>query len=214
MAQHPNIPHETYDDETFTGRGYALGRVVSQIFHPILLNIASFLIVGYASLSTHASGLRWAGICILALILPPTGFYYLRLRQGAYSDEDVSVREQRNELYLFGFIWVLIATAGLGLMGAPRPFLSLMICALALGVIGGVVNLFWKISAHATAVASTATIALLYWPPLGIVLWTCALLVGWARVRTNNHTPMQVLAGFVSAAAVIGVVFELVGSRG
>jgi membrane-associated phospholipid phosphatase len=213
MAQHPNLPN-VYDDETFGGRSYALGRVISQIFHPILLNIASFLIVGYMSLSTHASGLRWAGICILALILPPTGFYYVRLRQGVYSDEDVSVREQRNELYLFGFIWVLITTAGLGLLGVPRPFIALMICALALGVIGGVVNLFWKISAHATAVASTATIALLYWPPLGAALWACAVLVGWARVRTHNHTPMQVLAGFASAATVIVVVFDLIGARG
>jgi membrane-associated phospholipid phosphatase len=211
MAHRSNIPQEAYDNEPY-GRGYALGRVISQIFHPILLNIASFLIVGYASLSTHASGLRWAGICILALILPPTAFYYLRLRQGVYSDEDISVREQRNELYMFGFIWVLIATAGLGLAGAPRPYLALMISAMALGVIGGVVNLFWKISAHGTAIAATATVALLYWRPLGVVLWACAVLLGWARVRTHNHTPMQVLAGFISATAVILVVFELIGA--
>ena len=214
MAQHPNRPHEAYEDEPFGGRGHALARLISQIFHPILLNICSFLIVGYASLSTHGSGLRWAGICILVLVLPPTLFYYVRLRQGVYSDEDVSVREQRNELYLFGFIWVLISLAVLGLLGAPSPFLALMICALVIGVIAGVVNLFWKISAHATAVASTATIALLYVPPLGAFLWGCALAVGWARVRTRNHTPMQVLAGLCSATLVILVVFDLIGVRG
>ena len=214
MARHPNIQTDIYDGEPFGSRSYAVARRISQIFHPILLNIVSFLIVGYASLSTHASGLRWAGICILALILPPTAFYYLRLRQGVYSDEDVSVREQRNELYLFGFVWVLIATAGLGLLGVPAPFLALMICAMALGVIGGLINLFWKISAHATAIASTATIALLYAPSLGAALWACAVLLGWARVRTHNHTPMQVLAGFGSAATVILVVFGFIGSRG
>ena len=214
MARHPNIQTDIYDGEPFGSRSYAVARRISQIFHPILLNIVSFLIVGYASLSTHASGLRWAGICILALILPPTAFYYLRLRQGVYSDEDVSVREQRNELYLFGFVWVLIATAGLGLLGVPAPFLALMICAMALGVIGGLINLFWKISAHATAIASTATIALLYAPSLGAALWACAALLGWARVRTHNHTPMQVLAGFGSAATVILVVFGFIGSRG
>jgi membrane-associated phospholipid phosphatase len=89
-----------------------------------------------------------------------------------------------------------------------------MFCALALGLIGGVVNLFWKISAHSTAVASAATIALLYSPALGIVLWVCALLVGWARVRTRNHTPMQVLAGFCSATVVVLVVFQLFGATG
>jgi hypothetical protein len=100
MAQRHDIPHETYEAEALDGRSNALGRLISQVFHPILVNIASFLIVGYASASTHAAGLRWAGICILTLVLPPTIFYSIRLRQGAYADEDVSVREQRNELSL------------------------------------------------------------------------------------------------------------------
>jgi membrane-associated phospholipid phosphatase len=214
MAPHSNIPHDTYDSDVLDGRGYALARLISQLFHPILLNIISFLIVGYAALRTHTEGLKWSGICILTLVLPPTIFYYFRLRQGAYADEDVSVREQRNELYLFGFSWVLIATPILAYLGAPRPFLALMICALALGLINGGINLFWKISAHATAIASTATIALLYLPSLGAALWACALAVGWARVRTRNHTPMQVLGGFCSAVAVILVVFQVAGARG
>ncbi len=214
MARQPNIPHEAYDLDTFNGRGYALARFLSRVFNPIFVNIGSFLIVGSASMSTLAAGLTWAGLCVLVLIVPPTTFYYFRLRQGAYSDEDVSIREQRNELYLIGFIWVLIAIVLLNFVGLPRPFLALMIGALAMGLVGGLINLFWKISAHASSIASAATIALLYWRPLGIVLWACAIAVGWARVRTRNHTPMQVLAGFGSAAVIVLVVFGLVGMRG
>src|SRR6266540_1299046 len=214
MARQPNIPHEAYDLYTFNGRGYALARFLSRVFNPIFVNIGSFLIVGSASMSTLAAGLTWAGLCVLVLIVPPTTFYYFRLRQGAYSDEDVSIREQRNELYLIGFIWVLIAIVLLNFVGLPRPFLALMIGALAMGLVGGLINLFWKISAHASSIASAATIALLYWRPLGIVLWACAIAVGWARVRTRNHTPMQVLAGFGSAAVIVLVVFGLVGMRG
>jgi membrane-associated phospholipid phosphatase len=214
MAPHSNIPQDRYKAEALDGRGYVLARLLSQIFHPILLNIIAFLIVGYAALPTPAQGLRWAGICILMSVLPLTIFYYVRLRQGAYADEDISVREQRNELYLFGFCWVLVATLLLAYIGTPRPFLALMISALVLGVINGAINLFWKISAHATAIASTATIALFYSPSLGVVLWACALLVGWARVRTRNHTPMQVLAGFCTAALVIPIVFQFAGARG
>jgi membrane-associated phospholipid phosphatase len=214
MGSHSNIPQDVYEAEALDGRGYALARWISQIFHPILLNIISFLIVGYAALSTPAEGLKWAAICILVLILPTTIFYSIRLRQGVYSDEDISVREQRHELYLFGFLWLLIAAPLLAYFGAPRPFLGLMLCAMLLGLVNGSINLFWKISAHATSIASTATIALLFSPALGAVLWACAALVGWARVRTRNHTPTQVLAGFCSAAVVILVVFELYVARG
>jgi len=214
MAPHSNIPQDAYESEALDGRSYTLARVLSQIFHPILLNISSFLLVGYAALSTPAEGLKWAGICILVLVLPPTIFYTIRLRQGVYADEDVSVREQRNELYLFGLIWALIAIALLSYFGAPQPFIALLICALLFALINGGINLFWKISGHATAIAATATIALLYSPPLGAILWACALLVGWARVRTRNHTPMQVLAGFCAAAGVVLGVFQVFGARG
>lgn len=214
MAQHPNLPREAYGVEIESGPGYLLARRLSQIFHPTLMNILSFLIVGYAALSTPAAGLLWAGVCMLALLLPPTLFYYIRLRQGAYTDEDISVREQRNELYLFGFVWVVAASLGLALLGAPRPFLALMLAALGLGMVGGLVNLFWKISAHASAIGAAATIGLLYWRPLGLALWACALAVGWARVRTRNHTPMQVLAGLGSAMLVVLVAFGVLGLYG
>jgi membrane-associated phospholipid phosphatase len=214
MAPHSNIPHDTYESEALDGRSYALARLLSQIFHPILLNISAFLIVGYAALATPAEGVKWAGICILVLVLPPTIFYTIRLRQGIYADEDVSIRQQRNELYLFGLIWALIAVALLSLFGIPGPFLALLVCALLFALINGVINLFWKISGHATAIGATATLALLYWQPLGFVLWACAALVGWARVRTRNHTPLQVLAGFCSAVGVVLSVFQFFGARG
>ena len=214
MAQHPNIPRGAYSTDIPGGPSYTLARRLSQTFHPILMNLASFLIVGFNALGTRAAGLGWALLCILTLLVPPIVFYYVRLRQGAYSDEDISVREQRNELYLFGLAWVLIASLGLALFGAPRPFLALMVSALGLGLVSGLINLFWKISAHASAVASAATIALLYWRPLGVLLGVCAIAVGWARVRTRNHTPMQVLAGFAAATSIIMLAFGILGLHG
>ena len=214
MTQQPNIPARAYDDHTQLGASYMLARRISQIFHPVLMNLASFLIVGFAALATRTTGLLWAGICILAILIPPVVFYYVRLRQGAYSDEDISVREQRNELYLFSLVWAVLAIGGLVLLGVPRPFLALILAGVGLGLVNGLINLFWKISAHAAAIGSVATIALLYWQPLGVALWLCALAVGWARVRTRNHTPMQVLAGLASATLVVLAAFSVTGLRG
>jgi membrane-associated phospholipid phosphatase len=210
MARHPNAtPTDLIED-----RGYALGRLLSQVFHPILMNVLMFLIAGYYGVTDHAAGLAWIGACILALVLPPTLFYTIRLRQGVYGNRDVSIRQQRNELYLVGFVWVLLATAVLIPLGVPIPLLAVMVIVLALGMIGGGVNLFWKISVHSASVAAVATVALLYMRNLGIALWICALAVGWARVRTSNHTPSQVLAGFLAAAMVVLVVFQILGARG
>lgn len=212
MAQQRDISHDTLTSDPFQGRGYQIGRLLSQVFHPILLSIANFLLVGYFTATSGADGLKWVALCIIFLILPTTLFYTWRLRQGVYSDEDVSIRQQRNELYLFALVAMLAATLLLGFLGAPRPFLALMITFPILGLVGGLVNLFWKISAHSAAIASTATLSLLYSSTLGIALWVCALAVGWARVRTRNHTPMQVLAGLGSAALIVIAVFRIAGA--
>src|SRR5262245_45579255 len=136
MARHRDAtPTDLIED-----RGYAFGRLLSQVFHPILMNILMFLIAGYFGLADRAAGLAWTGVCVLALVLQPTIFYRIRLRQGVYGDEDVSIRQQRNELYLFGFVWVLLATAALIPLGVPAPLLAVMVVGLALGMIGGVVN--------------------------------------------------------------------------
>lgn len=212
MAQQRDIPHKALSSEPLQGRGYVLARLLSQIFHPILLSVANFLLVGYFTAETGRVGLAWAALCILLLVLPTTLFYTWRLRQGVYSDEDVSVRQQRHELYAFGITASLLATAVLGAVGTPRPFLALMVSTLLLALVGALVNYFWKISVHGASIASTASIALLYSHTLGVVLWVCALAVGWARVRTRNHTPLQVLAGLCSALVIVVVVFRVIGA--
>lgn len=211
MERPQNLPGdiEIITTSDLSERGYAVGQLLSRVFHPIALNILMFLIVGFYAIESRATGIAWAMLCIALLVMPPTLFYYIRLRQGAYSDEDVSLRHQRNELYLFGSVTLLINMLILPLLHVPQPFMALLISALALGVTAGLINLFWKISVHAGSIAATAMVALLFSYGLGIALWLCALAVGWARWRTNNHTPLQVVAGFGLASAIVLVVFQL-----
>lgn len=210
MAQRHDMPSDVLAAPDRERRSYALGLLLSRLFHPIFMNIGMFLIVGYFAMTTHLQGMLWAVLCIALLIIPPTLFFTMRLRQGVYSDEDISVRHQRTELYLFGLGTVTVSTAILLLLGVPRPFLALLVCAFVMGALATLINLFWKISVHGASVASLATVALLYSRGVGIALWLGALAVGWARVRTGNHTPLQVLAGFVLAATVVVTVFYLV----
>src|SRR5215470_9550170 len=87
MAHHRDTtPAQMIDD-----RGYAFGRLISQVFHPILMNILTFLVVGYYGLPNPTAGLAWSGLCVLVAVLAPTLFYIVRRRQGAYDDEDVSI---------------------------------------------------------------------------------------------------------------------------
>lgn len=206
MTDKPAQNQHTHEHQR---RSYAAGQVLSRIFHPILLNITMFIIVGYAGLSSIRSGMLWAGVCILVQVLPPTLFYTSQARQGAYSDEDVSIRQQRNGLYMVSLATTIVGTAIMIPFGLPRPFLALLVGAALMAIIAGGINLFWKISVHGATIAATAMVALQYSLALGLFFWLCALAVGWARVRTHNHTPLQVLAGFGVAVVVVQTMFTV-----
>lgn len=211
MTQQHNLTAEALQRGAMPGRGYALARMISQMFHPITLSFMNVLIVGLFAIPGWLTGLGWALLCALLQIIPPTVFFTIRLRQGAYTDEDVSVRQQRNELYLFSMGTIVVGIGVLLLLKAPLPFVALLAGGLLLSLSSWLINLVWKISVHAAAIAGSATLAFIYVQPLGMLLWVIALAVGWARVRTCNHTPLQVVAGFSLATVCIWGVFALFG---
>lgn len=211
MEQQRDLMLETLPPDTAPGRSYALARLISQVFHPMILSVVSFLIVGLYAMPRWFVGLGWALFGIILQVIPPTVFFCIRLRQGAYSDEDVSVRQQRNELYFFSLLTLITGLGVLWWLQAPLPFLALLCSALLLAMLGWAINYVWKISVHASSAASCAAIGLMYDQSLGLFLGICALLVGWSRVRTRNHTPLQVLAGFLVATVGVWGVFAAFG---
>lgn len=211
MSPRQNLTAEALSRGAAPGRGYALARAVSQILHPLFLSILSLFVIGFFAVARQPAGLLWAMLTAGLQVIPLTLFYTLRLRQGAYTDEDVSNRHQRNELYLFALFTALISLALLLALGAPLPVIALLLSALLLNILSWLINLFWKISVHSAAMGSCTVIALLYSRPLGILLAVCALALGWARVRTRNHSPGQVLAGLSLAAACVLLVFAAMG---
>jgi membrane-associated phospholipid phosphatase len=203
MTQQHDLTAEAIRRGAPPGRGYAVARSLSQIFHPVTLSVVSIFIVGIFGVDPVRTGVVWAILCAVLQVIPPTIFFIIRLRQGAYTDDDVSDRSQRNELYLFGMATVLAGVAVLSFFGAPLPFVALLASAALLNGLAWLINLFWKISVHSVGIGSCATIAAIYSEPLGLLLWLCALSLGWARVRTRNHTPMQVVAGLALACACV-----------
>jgi membrane-associated phospholipid phosphatase len=211
MVHQSDLSAEAVQSLATTGRSYTIARVISQIFHPITLGTLSFFLVGLFATPDWRDGMAWALFCFIIQVAPATVFFLVRLRQGVYSDEDISVRHQRNELYIFTILTMVLGTVILIVMRAPLPFSVIIGCGALLNTINWIINMFWKISAHATVAASFATIALIYSPPLGAVLWVGALAVGWARVRTRNHTPLQVLAGLSLPTLLILTMFSAIG---
>ncbi len=207
MQNHRDLTAEALSRGALPGRGYAIARFLSQLLHPLFLTTLSLLLVGFYGVANQPAGLLWALLVAVLQIVPLTTFYTIRLRRGAYSDEDVSNRHQRNELYMFALFTAVISIGILLMLRAPLPIIALLLSALLLNISSWLINLSWKISVHAASMGYCTTIALIYSRPIGIILACCALALGWARVRTRNHSPGQVVAGMLLASACVLVVF-------
>jgi membrane-associated phospholipid phosphatase len=213
MAQQRNFTPDELAPEVIDGPSLAFARWLSRIFSPPLVVIASYLLIAYVQPEPFSHGASWVLLTLLVQMLPTSVLYLYRRRTGQYRDADVSVRHERNELYLLGSLSVVVSILVLNGLNAPPVYRAMAICTLGLGLACGLVNLFWKISMHGTAIGTLATIGAIIAPTLGAVLWIIALAVGWARVRTRNHSPLQVLAGLVLSAVVTLSAFSLFGSR-
>jgi membrane-associated phospholipid phosphatase len=82
-------------------------------------------------------------------------------------------------------------------------FLRLIGASIGITVICMLINFVYKVSVHSASIATLATLSTHYLLPLGIVFWIAAAALGWARIRTGNHTAGQVLAGWLIAATFV-----------
>ncbi len=184
---------------------YEVARWISATIHPIAFPL---LTLGLAAFfATNGSLLKSIQYVVLALLLtslPISIVVAIQVLRRKWTDLDVSVRRQRYALYPIGIACMFALTGTLSHFGAPSVVVR---SALAFGlanIVDGLINLVYKVSAHATGAAACAVI---FWAAVPAALWElslaatlAALLVGWSRVVLKRHTIGQVLLGWAVGA--------------
>jgi PAP2 superfamily len=95
----------------------------------------------------------------------------------------------------------------LGLLGAPRELIALVVALFVGGLVATVINHFWKLSVHASVAAGSMVVLVLTFGPFLLATVIVVAAVGWSRVRLRDHTTGQVIAGMVIGAVIVGVLF-------
>ena len=182
---------------------YAVGIV----FHPAAVAIVTLLLVlGDLPLM---QALVWTAL-IGGIILIPIfmAIAYLRHR-----DRHTYQRGTRGPLYSIAWLSVIVCFVLIWLSNGPRE-LALFMATLAiwLPLQLSINHYYTKISAH-TGVISGCFTALVLFGKLGFALFVIGILmialVGWARLTTKNHTPLQIILGIAVGAGSVLLVFPL-----
>ncbi len=177
-----------------------IATIISRIFEPLLSMTFVLILISLQAGLTLRQTLLW----LTLFIVPPT---VLRLWAKKTYGLDWDIKERRRRIVplavLLGFIVIDIFL--LRFFGPPALVPLLLLFLLwAIGFF--LITLVTKISGH-TSGNALATGLVIQW--LGWGWWPVLLivpLVGWARVKTGNHTVAQVIMGAVYSWGLLPLV--------
>ena len=190
-------------------RRLRLARAVSELLSPPQLLLVLVLAVAWQSSPNPGMAAVWGGTAALFAGVLPIALLVRGVRQGRLSDRHISLREQRIRFGILVIASTLAGLAALASLDAPARMIAVLASTAVGEVVGWVVTLWWKISAHAAIAAGAATVLLLVFGAPMLAAWPVVALVAWSRIQVGDHTPAQVLAGVALGVAVNAAVFPL-----
>ncbi|HZC79199.1 MAG TPA: phosphatase PAP2 family protein [Ktedonobacterales bacterium] len=184
-------------------------RWISVIVHPIAFPLFTLAVAIYSTTRSPAQTARWVALALLLTSVPVSLLVSVQVLRRRWTDLDVSVRRQRYLLYPFGILCMLALTLVFAFYGAPEIAVRATAGIVLANMVDGLINFFYKVSAHATGAAACATVLFYVAPVYGIPGAAAALLVGWSRVVLLKHTRGQVVLGWAVGVASTAVALNL-----
>lgn len=178
-----------------------VARWISIVVHPIAFPLVTLYLVAYAKTHSVTTSARYTLVALLLTSVPIALLVSIQVLRGRWTDLDVSVRRQRYTLYPFGLLCMIALAAAFIAMGAPGICVRATLAIVLANLVDAVINLAYKVSAHATGAAICATVLWSAVPLWGVIGAVLALAVGWSRVELGRHTRGQVLLGWLVGTA-------------
>jgi membrane-associated phospholipid phosphatase len=187
-----------------------LSQAWSILLYPMLMPLYGILLFCFSVkhflplLSTTYIWLCIAGTVVLTLFIPVM-LLFLMWRKGYIDSLYINNTKQRTTPYIYTLIcygfWGYFLRVTMQL---PIFLLFVVVGAMVALLLVTIINNWWKISAHLTGIGGLlggiCSFALNYSTlplVLIIIVFVVALLLMYARIYLNAHTPMQVVCGFL-----------------
>jgi hypothetical protein len=196
-------------------RGRIWAQRFSVAFNPLLIGVPVVLAIAIREQGgIRTSDLVPAAVSILIMCVVPLVYTLILLRKGIIRNFHISDRRQRKYLFPVLFacfvavVWILYRT------GDVSP---LVLALLGFGLVNCVacalISVWFKISLHCVGLAALAVGALYSFGPASAIPSAGVLaLTAWSRVRLEEHTRGEVLAGCLFGGIATG--FELYAALG
>lgn len=172
-----------------------LAKIASYVFIPPVNLLLIFIFLSLNVYNNTALQIKTISIAtIFGFILPLLVFFYLRSRKEII-DNDASEKRERTIPYIIGIVLSILG-AIISMVYELHPFiLALWFSYTLTSTMLVIINLRWKISAHAIGIAIPFAVLVFILGSSGYYFIVIPIIVSWARIYQNLHNLSQVLAG-------------------
>ncbi len=186
-----------------------LATFISDGLNPLVIGLIILALLSFDATSTAAEALKWFFLVVGTCFLPVLLIAILLVRTGRMDALFSNRRHQRHRIYVIGLFFNVMAMLILSWMNAPAALVAALAAGLVSVVSFTVINLWWKISVHASIAAALVVILHLLYGWWAIPSLILVPTMGWSRIILAQHTLGQVAAGSaLSAVIVIAVFFQ------
>lgn len=188
-----------------------MARIISVLFHPIILIQIVFIIaIQYDGLFRIAGGIQRGWIVLIPALLfvtvLPVLVTFLMIRRKLVLSWEMTRRGERTVPFMVMIIasiilWMIYLMMGVKGLVSQLPLFG----TLLIGIVF-LINLFWKISIHMAGIGATiAFFVYLFFSPSIITLVviiisgiTVTTMTAFARLKLKAHNPSQLVAGWIA----------------
>jgi hypothetical protein len=199
-------------------------KIISYLFHPLLLPTIGLFIIFHLDETAWwvphmETQLFLYGFTFLATFLVPLLGVLVLLKMKQISSPEMPTRQERKIPYLVAAVFYFMEYYFLMRWDVPVLIKALIFAAALLVFSVLIVNLFWKISAHMTAIGGLCGIMVSVSARLQInlhflliALFLAAGIIAFSRLKLNSHNPAQVYVGFLMGVLIPLTLFLIIPS--
>jgi membrane-associated phospholipid phosphatase len=186
-----------------------LARIFSTVCNPFVTSLALFVIL--AAVKSRTTTDFWLLLFNSAIFtsIGPMLYVFWLYATGRISDLDMSIRAERERVFVVFVIFFALGTIDLWLIGAPAIITASMAGYAVSSLIVQWITRYWKISTHALGITAPLIALCVIYGTRPLPFLVLIPIVCWARVYLRAHTVLQVIAGVGLATVSTLVVFRL-----
>jgi len=189
-----------------------IARIVSKVLHPYVVFSLVVALIAYEVSPELAVWAKWTAVALVSAYLFPVSYMQAKVAivartTGTQVSQRSFFREQPNEMLLLAGLFGVPSALILYFMGSPAGILASMVGVAVTSLLIALVNRVYRASFHLALLTSMLIplVIILALPPLAVAPFI--LLLGLSRYYLGEHTPMQLVAGFLIGLVVSGAIF-------